>query len=71
MANRSPATSARLSRYSQIYGGERAASLLREARSQYAPQSTAQAIRQAWEHGRISWPQAQAMAKAKGVSLNG
>ena len=69
MANRTPSQSARLSRHSRIYGGNRDASLSRESRSQYAPQSPAQAIEAAWNSGRISLSEAQAMAKAQGVRL--
>ena len=69
MANRTPAQSARLSRMSKTYSGNTDASLLREARSTYKPRSPKQAIIAAWEAQRISWPQAQAMARDQGVTL--
>ncbi len=69
MATRTPAQSARLSRYSRVFGRVPEASLVRERRTMHKPQHPADSIRIAWETGRISWLEAQAMAKRQGVSL--
>lgn len=69
MAKRTPQQSARLSRMAATYGTNRAASLLREKRASYRPQSKKAAIMAAWSSGKISWAQAQAMAQRDGFSL--